>query len=305
MRFIKYLLSGSALVAITFTIIACGEDKTGKKDTETTTKGNISISVDESYQPVIEQQLKVFDSSFPEAEIRTLYKSEKECFEDLYKDSARLILVSRDLTPEEKSAYHNNGIYVRSLPVAMDAIAIVVHPGSVDTFMTVGQLKAILQDKFIRSYTVVFDNGRSGTLRYVLDSLIPGENLSSKTYSVNNNDSIISYVARNENAIGILGVNYVYDPESNSGTGIFKKEVRVVALKNDSTGDFYQPYQAYIALLQYPLTRDLYFITRDKGQGLAAGFANFLCSERGQLIFNKARFVPLRVQLNIREAEIK
>ncbi len=304
MRLTKHFLSGCVLSALTLTM-SCGPDKATTADTETTTKGNIRISIDESYKPVAEQQLKVFDSSFPEAKITTLYRSEKECFEDLYADSARLILVSRDLTDAERKAYHAAGIYFRSLPIAMDAIAVIVHPKSVDSFMTLGQLQAILQDKFIRSYTVVFDNGQSGTVRYITDSLIPGQNLSSKTYSVKSNDSVISYVARNEQAVGIVGVNYVYDQESTDGAGAFRKDIRVVALKNDSTGAFYQPYQAFLALQQYPLTRDMYFITRDRGQGLAAGFANFLCGERGQLIFNKARFVPLRVQLNIREAEIK
>ncbi len=305
MRFIKYFLPGAVLLVSAFYIVACGENKSPKKDVETTTRGNITISVDESYRPVAEQQIKVFDSSFPDANINTLYKSEKECFEDLYNDNARLILVSRDFNEDEKKVYLANGIYYRSLPVAVDAIAVIVHPGSADTFMTLGQLQSILKDQFIRSYQVVFDNGQSGTIRYVMDSLIPGQNLSSKTYAVKSNDSVISYVAQHKDAIGIVGVSYVYDQEAMDGAGSFRKDIRVVALKNDSTGEFYEPYQAYIALKQYPLTRNMYFITKDRGQGLAAGFANFLCSERGQLIFYKSRLIPLRVPLNIREAVIK
>jgi phosphate transport system substrate-binding protein len=301
-----YIKLGILSAAFAFLGSSCDSGNSGKeKNVETTTKGNISISVDEGYKPVIEQQLKVFDSSFPEGHIRANYKSEKQCFEDLFKDSARLILTSRDLTAAEKKAYTSNGIVTRSLGVAMDAIAVIVNPKSADSFMTVGQLKEVLQGKFARTYTVVFDNAQSGTVRYMLDSLIPGKELSSKSYATKDNEAVIDYVAQNENAIGLVGVNHVYDPEDKSGIGAFKKNVKVVAMMNDSTGEFYQPYQAYIALMQYPLSRTLFFITRDTWQGLGAGFANFLCSQRGQMIFNKARLVPLRVQLTIRETEIK
>ncbi len=275
---------------------------------ETTSKGNIRISVDESFMPVIAQQLNVFDSSYPEAHVKATYTNEKQCFEDLFKDSSRLIVVSREATQEEKAAFDKNNIKLRTLAVAKDAIAVIVNPGSPDSFMTLGQLKQVLMGKFAREYTIVFDNTQSSTVRYMLDTLIPGQKLSSKTYAVKNNDSLIDYVSRNEHAIGFIGVTHVYDPESDKSEGQFKKQVQVVALKNENdtaATDFYQPYQAYIALKQYPLSRSIYFVTRDSGNGLGVGFANFLSGDIGQLIFNKARLVPLRVPLNLRQAEIK
>lgn len=309
MRFRTYFTAGIAFVTLGIGAVSCGNNKSAEKDnTETTTRGNISISVDESFMPVIAQELNVFDSSYPEGHIKVSYRTEKQCFEDLYKDSARLIVVSRDLTAEEKKVYEHNKVKLKSLGVAMDAIAVIVNPASTDSFMTMGQLKEILVGKFARTYTIVFDNAQSGTVRYMLDSLIPGQQLSSKTYAVKNNDSLIDYVAKNENAIGFIGVSQVYDPESTKPEGEFKGGIKVVSMKdeNDTTvRDFYQPYQAWIALKKYPLRRTMYFITRDTWNGLGAGFANFLSNEAGQLIFKKARLVPLRVQLRLREAEIK
>lgn len=309
MQFRKYIAGSMSLIALSIGAISCGNDKsTSNEATETTSRGNIKISVDESYMPVIEQQINVFDSSFPEAHINVAYKTEKQCFEDLYKDSARLIIVSREMTDDEQKVFERNQVKIKSLAVAADAIAVIVNPASVDTFMTIGQLKQILLGKFARNYTIVVDNAQSGTVRYMLDSLIPGQQLSSKTYVVKNNDSLIAYVAKNENAIGFLSVSQIYDPESTVPEGSFKKGVKVAALKNENdtaVTDFYQPYQAYIALKQYPLRRTMYFITRDTWSGLGAGFANFLSGEAGQLIFKKARLVPLRVPLMLREAEIK
>ncbi|KAA5533726.1 hypothetical protein F0919_14435 [Taibaiella lutea] len=309
MRFKSILATGIAGLSISLAMPSCDSPK-GEKElpVETTTKGNIKVSVDESLMPVIAQQLTVFDSSYPEGHIHPVYTSEQQCFADLFKDSARLIVVTRDFTKAEKDAFEKNDIRIRSLSIAKDAIAVIVHPGSVDSFMTIGQLKQILLGKFARQYTVVFENEKSSTVRYMLDSLIPGQKLSKQTFAINNNDSLIDYVSKNEHAIGFIGVTHVYDPESTVPEGSFKKQIQVVSLKdeNDTTvNDFYQPYQAWIALKQYPLSRTMYFITRDTYNGLGSGLANFLTSQQGQLIFNKARLVPLRVPLNLRPAEIK
>ena len=310
MRLRTYFSLGFVAIVLAASLFSCGSsNETNKPEKkESTTSGNIKISVDESYMPVIAQELNVFDSSYPDGHIAAAYKTEKQCFEDLFTDSARLIVVSRDLTPAEKKAYKNNQVTIKSLGIAMDAIAVVLNPASPDSFMTLGQLKQILLGKFAREYTVVFDNAQSGTVRYMLDSLIPGQQLPSKTYAVKNNDSVLDYVSKNEHAIGFVGVSHVYDEESSLPEGAFKKGIVVASLKDESDttiNDFYQPYQAWIALKKYPLYRTMYFITRDSWSGLGAGFANFLSSEAGQLIFKKARLVPLRVALRLREAEIK
>jgi len=309
MRFSKFVITGFWALSAALILNSCGSgDSKEIGPKETTSKGNINISVDETFMPVMTQQLAVFDSSYPDAHIKAVYTNEKQCFEDLFKNNARLIIVSRDVTANEKAAFDQNNVKLRTLGVAKDAVAVIVHPGATDTIMTMGQLKQILIGKFARKYTVVFDNTQSSTVRYIVDSLIPGQQLSSNTFAVKNNDSLIAYVSKNENAIGFVGVTHVYDPESAKPEGEFLKQVKVVALKdeNDTTvNDFYQPYQAYIALKKYPLTRTIYFITRDNWSGLGVGFANFLSGDVGQLIFNKARLMPLRVPLNIREAEIK
>jgi len=283
-------------------VTGCGPTQ---ERTETGTKGTINISADESLKPVIEQQLKVWDSSYPEGHIHVQYLPESECFNNLYNDSARVILTARDISVEEKKAYASAKISLRSLPMAEDAIAIILNPASPDTLMTVGQLREILLGKFARPYTVVFDNGKSSMVRFVIDSLIPGGQLSSKSYAAGTNEGVIDYVAKNPGALGIVGVNHLYDREDSSGMGKFLSNIKVAALQNDSTLEFYQPYQYSIALHQYPLTRKIYFISRETWQGLGTGFVNFLCSEPGQLIFKKSWMVPLRVPLQIREVQLK
>lgn len=274
------------------------------KPTDTLSKGKIDVSIDETYRPIIEEQLKVFDSSFPEAKVIPHYKPESQCFDDLINEKARVILVTRDLTKEEKSVYESRKLVPTSLAIARDAVAVVLNSNATDTFFSMSQIKGILTGQYTtKKYKVVFDNQGSSTLRFITDSILRGEALGPNVYAAKGNDSVVDYVSRNPDAIGFVGLSYVSE-QTDVMTGAFKANVKVAALQNDSTLEFYQPYQAYIALKRYPLTRDLYFIRTETYPGLGTGFTNFLSRERGQLIFQHAQLFPLRMNVVIREAAI-
>lgn len=300
-----YMLTlGLACLSI-FTACNSDDSKPKKDSSDTPQSGTIAIAIDESYKPVMEQQLKIFDSSFPNAQIIEEYLPQEECFTLLLQDSVRLIVAARDLTPAEKEYCEKNKIFIRSLSIADDAIAVIVNNDSPDSLMTMGILENILKGEFPRKYDVVFDNQKSGIVRYILDSLIFSNEFKSNAYSLNTNDSVIKYVAANKNAIGFVGVSHLYDPEDVTGAGYFKPNIKVVAIQDDSTRSFNQPYQAYIAAKEYPIRRTLYFHLREQYQGLGTGFVNFLSTERGQTIFRRERLVPTRVPLIIRETVIK
>jgi phosphate transport system substrate-binding protein len=289
------------LPLLAFIFSGCGDDP--KAPTDTLGSGAISISVDETYRPVIEQQLKVFDSSYPDAHITAAYKPESQCFADLIDGKARLILVTRTLRPDEEKAYEARKIVPTAVPIARDAVAVIVHPESPDSILSLPQIRGILTGQYKKKYTVVFDNGGSSTLRFVTDSIMGGQSLGSNVFAARGNDSVVDYVSKNPDAIGFVGLSHVSDPRDTK-TGSFLTRVRVAAIQNDSTGEFVKPYQAYIALRTYPLTRHLYYISRETYPGLGTGFANFLVSTRGQLIFQQALLFPLRMNVVIRDAAV-
>ncbi len=298
-----HLLKNILFLMCVVALFSCGDD--APKNTDTLGKGTIDISVDETYQPVIDEQLKVFDSSYPDAKINIHYKPEAECFKDYFDNKARIIVVARPLTKAEKDQCVQQKIYVTSMGIARDAIAVIVNNSSADSILDKNVLRGILTGVYKTKYTVVFDNQASSTVRYVMDSLLRGDKLGSNVFAAKGNNEVVDYVAKNPNAIGFVGLNYVSDKNDPNNTGAFVNSVRVVAIKNDSTGEFLKPYQAYLALKTYPLYRTLYYINRESYPGLGTGFANFLAEQRGQLIFKYAHMFPLRSEMIIREAEIK
>jgi len=286
---------------VSATITSCDDTP---KHPDTIARGVIDISADESFKPIIEEQLQVFDSSFPEAKITVHYKPEAECFNDYFNKKARIILVTRQLSKAEKEICDQQKIFPTSEALAGDGIAVVVNNNSADTALDMQSLNGILTGVYKTKYTVVFDNQASSTVRYITDSVLKGNKLGSNVFAAKSNKEVIDYVAKNPGAIGFVGMSYVYANEDTSQSGTFIKDVKVVALKNEKDGEFYKPYQAYVALKSYPLTRKLFYINAESYHGLGTGFANFLGSYRGQLIFLHAHFFPLKEQITIREAKV-
>src|ERR1700753_2114271 len=123
----KGILTGSVFcwLLVTFTGRAGKGSKTAR---ETPAFGTINISVDESFRPVIDSQIKVFESSFPDVHIIPHYKPEAECLKDLTTDSTRMIFVTRPLSKDENQFYKDS-FYLEPTqgPLAYDAIAVIVN----------------------------------------------------------------------------------------------------------------------------------------------------------------------------------
>jgi len=100
-----------AVVTVVFFIMACNDKNTKITSEDSPTAGTIHISVDESFKPVMEQQIKVHHSSFPNTKIEVSYKSEADCFRDLQQDSTRMVIVARGLNKQEDTFFENQLSY--------------------------------------------------------------------------------------------------------------------------------------------------------------------------------------------------
>jgi len=282
-------------------LTACEE----KGPTDNQTSGSIKISVDETYRPVMEEQLKVFLARFPNAHITAEYKPEADCFNDYFEDSTRVIFVTRELTKEENEYGLSKQFVSNSMAMARDAVAFITSKNATKKDFKLTELQDILTGKSDTSYQIVFDHKNSSTVRYITDSLIPGQKISGNVFATNTSEEVIDYVSKNDNAIGVIGVSWVAD-HTDSMTDSFLQQVNIAGIwpDNDSVNEYVKPYQAYIGLKEYPCTRNFYFISKESWQGLGTGFVNYLCRD-GQLVFRTAKMFPLRVNVVLRQADVK
>ena len=299
-RFSVFTLAAIALLA------SCGPANKPGEERDTPTSGTIRISVDETYKPLMEAEIKVFESLYKKAHIIAEYKPEAECFRDLLADSSRLIFVTRDFSDKEKAYIREEKkIKPESLLLAWDGVALITNHSNPDSILTLDQVRKIMDGSDTeRKWQVVFDNQNSSTVRYIRDSINQGKPLPKDVMAANTNPEVVDYVAKMKNALGVIGVSWISDP-NDSTTIEFTNKVTVVKVRADYGSEFVKPYQAYIALGSYPLKRGLFYCLKEPYNGLGSGFATFLGSYEGQMIIGKFRLFPARLNIVFREANIK
>ncbi|HEV8051688.1 MAG TPA: substrate-binding domain-containing protein, partial [Parachlamydiaceae bacterium] len=262
---------------------------------------------DESFKPVIDAQIQVYTADYPDANIIVHYKPEAECLRDFYTDSIRLVIATRGFTDGERvKILDSTGIGPDKFTVARDAIAVIVHPGAKDSFFTIQEIRDLVTGKHKKNLIPVFDGlSATSTVRFMLDSVLQGENLGPNVVAAQSSEAVIEYVSKVPNAVGFIGVSWVANKEDTTQR-TFLKKIRIAHLESTDSSDAYvQPVQYLIYTNSYPLIRDLVYVVKENHQGLGKGFGNFLKSERGQLIFRRAYLQPVIRPFYIRNAELE
>ena len=275
-------------------------------------EGTIHISVDETFEPVISQQIKVYQASYPKAHIIASYKSEADCFRDLQVDSTRMVIVAKGLNDKESNAYKTALSYAPDFGIlAYDAVDIIVNAASPDSVFTMQRIENLLTSKDTSKDVVMDGKNATSTVRYLYDSVLKGKSFGKNITAAAGSKAVVEYIARNVNAVGFVGSSWVGNDEDPQQAAWDKKIqlalVECVACKkaNDPNVYYAKPAQATIAYGQYPLTRPLYYILKENYAGLGHGFKNFMSFERGQLIFRRSYLVPAQMSFNVRSSDIK
>ena len=293
-------------LAITGLVAGCGNRNGVKTPQETPTSGTINISVDESYQPVIDSEIKVFESSFPNAHVIPHYKAEAQCLRDLSTDSTRMVLVTRGLTPQEERFYSDSFHVKPTFDVlALDAVAVIVNNHSPDSIFEIKDLVNMLNGTDRKHQPVMDGVSETSTVRYAIDSLLHGQRLGRDVVAADSSVGVLDYVSKHENAVGFVGVNWVGDRDDPKQLS-WRKMVNVAAVRCTGCGGptWVKPYQANIALKRYPLIRSLYFILKEDFSGVGNNFVNFLRYERGQLIFRRAYLWPAQMNFDVQQIDM-
>ena len=147
-----------------------------KQPTDTVSSGVIKISADESFRPLIQQEIDVFEGLYPAAGIIPEYTSEVEAINLLIKDSVRLAVSTRKLTQPEINTLNEKKLFPKEIKIATDGIALITNKQNTDSMLSLPNLTKILTGKITKwkeldpqsklgDIQVVFDNANSSTLR--------------------------------------------------------------------------------------------------------------------------------------------
>jgi len=204
---------------------------------------------------------------------------------------------SRPMKENEIEDARANGIEPVEHVVAIDALAVILHPDNPVSKLTIDQLSDIFTGRITNwsevggndaTIVIVSRETNSGTHVYFLEEVVRrGESdntdiFAPQTLLMPSSVGITSEVRRNPNAIGYDGLGYV-DPEHE----------KILAVARDSSSPYVMPSAETASDNSYPLSRDLFMYTAGEPSGALADYLDWILSPDGQQIVADLGFVPL------------
>jgi phosphate transport system substrate-binding protein len=293
-----------------FLTYSCNTGKT-RDFSDTPTSGNIKIAVDESFKPIIDAEVYTFTSLYTRATIRPEYKPEYDILNDFMNDSVKVMVTSRKLSDSQVQYLRDTLIIARTITFAYDALALITNKENKDTLLNYNTAKDIFTGKVtawkeinpkskLGRINVIFDNNKSGNIRYFRELFEMKDTLGSNFYAENSNAEVIDFVSRNPDALGIISVNWISDKDDSLSMS-FVNKVNILAISQQfaNDGSYYRPYQGFIYDRSYPFVREVYLITRETHTGLGSGFIQWATGEQGQRIVLKSGLVPATMPIRL------
>lgn len=297
----KYLLWIAFFAGIAI-FVSCEQDK--NRLTDTPTSGRIHIVVDETYKPVMDSEIMVFEAQYPNAHIDVTYKPALEVLNDSENDSIRILVTSMPIDSSYFASFYTKKHYFpKSIILAKDAVALIgnnnrkglqistvefakICKGEITDF---SQLKKGGQSGKIN---LVFDHQASSTVQYIQDSVLSGQPITAKAYAQKTNEEVLKYVQNNANALGVIGVNWISDNVDEETLQFTKNLYTIEMGAGENPAFYYTPHPGYIATHMYPMRRYMVATLKENGAALGRGFVNFITNDIGQKVILKSGIVP-------------
>lgn len=235
--------------------------------------------------PIAQRAAEAFKKLHPEASVTVRGGGSGVGIAGLLDGTCDIAMSSRKIKESELKIAQGKGITVKEFPIAIDALAVIVHPSNPVKNLTLSDLKRIYTGEvtnwkvlqgFDSKVVVVSRDSASGTFE-CFNHLVLGEApLTPRALYQASNKGVVTVVATTKGAIGYVGLAYV--------------EPRVKAISVEGVA----PSIETVRSGRYPLKRELFFYTRGEPQGLAKSFIDFVLSKDGQRLIQQVGYVPVK-----------
>ena len=331
----KKSISIAAVGALLLASVGCTPVKRGEY-----AKGSATIFCDDGFKTVLDEEIEVFEYSYPESSIIPFYVSQTEAIDTLMADNTQAIIVTKELSKEQvdymKAKFKR---VIRQNCIAVDAVALIVNKKNPVSALSVDEIGKIMQGKITRwnklagndttAIKIVFDNMGSSTVSYMRDRFL-GDSArisdNKNAFAQENNAAVFDVVKTDPNALGVISVSWLgdnlsaaknipldqrvnaYKNETDTVAPQLTTEVNILKVSNPTQdNDFspvaYKPYQAYIYSGEYPLVRKVYMITSASNSTVVHSFYAFVTGFVGQKIISLTGILPYH--MNPRVVEVK
>ncbi len=287
---IGWILAASAAIV---TLAACGtQSSEGNKTEQSALSGTIRIDGSSTVLPISEAIAEEFAKQHPNVQPTVGKSGTGGGFKKFANGEIDITGASRPIREDEDALCKQNGIEYIEIPVAYDAMAVVVNPENnwCDS-LTVAELKKIwepaaqgkitnwsqVRPDFPNERLVLFGAGTdSGTFDYFTAAIVGEEKASRGDYTGSEDDDIlVQGVARTKGALGYFGLAYY---ENN------QDKLKLVAIDNGN-GPVKPSRETVLDGTYQPLARPLFLYVNVKAleRPEVAAFVQFCMENAGKL----------------------
>jgi phosphate transport system substrate-binding protein len=214
----------------------------------------------------------------------------------LMSGSCDVAMSSRNIKEKEIALAKQKGVDPSEIKVALDGLAVVVHPANPVGKLTMDQLAGIFTGRITSWNEVGGQNEKivvlsrevnSGTHVYFKEHVLrKGDPASEAEFApgalmLSSSQAIADEVAGNSAAIGYFGMGYISEKH------------KPVAIAKDAESEYVEPTIENVLNNSYPISRPLLLYTNGLPQGLVKKFIDFALSKEGQEIVLATDFVPV------------
>lgn len=255
-------------------------------------KGTLQIKGSDTMVNLCQAWAEAFMARHPQVTVAVTGGGSGTGIAALISGTCDLAASSRPMTDKEKKQITARGRNGREWTVALDGLAVVVHPSNPVKQLTVSQLADLFTGRVLnwkelgganRAVVLLSREVNSGTHVYFKEHVLgAGQEFAPEALLMPSSQAIADEVATNPDAIGYYGMGYL-NPKN-----------RAVAVAQSPHDAAIVPNETDVRSGTYPIARPLFVYSLDEPQGLLKAFLDFTWSPEGQAIVRKTDFIPIQ-----------
>jgi phosphate transport system substrate-binding protein len=276
----------------------------GCKKKEDTTKAVLSIRGSDTMVNLSQKWAEVYMQKNPNVSIQVTGGGSGTGVASLLNGTIHIANSSRELKESELEKAKESGIEPKIYEVALDGIAVIVHPENKVDSLTIEQISGIFTGKITNwkqvggsdmPITLYGRENSSGTYEFFKEHVLGKDaagnpqDYATSTQVLQGTAALGEAVARDVKGIGYGGVGYF----------ALRKDVKILWVKETSASPAFIPasngnvnYEV-IWNGSYSISRYLYCFTQQNPSDDVKNFMNFILSPEGQKLVEQMEYIPL------------
>jgi len=304
-----------------FAILTSGCDYSEIKSKATT--GNMNMSVDENFRPLMEKLKDEFERLNPGAKLNISYKPTVNAITDLLNADVKTVIICGDFDDTTRKWVEKYKIELQRFEIGTEGIAFIVNPDNPVERVTSEDLKKIFTGDYLKwsdikaedeqqnadvktnmkgnleKIKLFIQRPNSYTYSYVKDTVLTGKDYNKSAQICSTSIQMFDEIRQNKNAIGISNMSALTRGSQDS-LDASVKPLRISKIwANGRQDDYTQFHIGLIAARKYPYFRKVILYTSELGIQLSTGLITFIRNTDGQKVVMEYGIVPANTPVRL------